>query len=636
MDRAKKFKVILWAICGLAFAVAFRRFLLGLGASTALNDGTPWGLWVGFDVMGGVALAAGGFVITATVYILKKEEFHPIVRPAVLTAFLGYLAVAVGLLADLGIPWHIWHPTIYWQHHSALFEVAWCVMLYLTVLALEFLPVPLESFPRLEKIRDFLVKNRLVLVILGIMLSTLHQSSLGTLFLIMPYRLHALWYSPILPLLFFVSAISLGLMMVTLESLISSWLYKRRPELPLLTKLCRAASWVLITYVFIRLLDLAVRGSIVSLFENTWQSWWFVFEILVSVIIPVVLFTLPQTRRTLGGISVGASFGVAGFVLNRLNVGGIVMLGSTPTNYIPAWTEIAISAGVVSAAILIFLYAVENFNIWEMPPEDIEKQPYTPPQFNPITTVWLGEPPIGGTRKNSMAFIVAAAFGFALMPFNSLANKGLTETTAREARGQDVLQIDGNRDGYLVNFDHQKHENSLGEEQSCAICHHAKLPKDKQSSCAACHEDVYLTRSIFDHEQHQEWLGGNESCAQCHPPGVNKTSSTAKDCEECHNQETNLALEVENTPLVMEDYIASSYVDAMHGICVTCHKEIAEKINRPLHGTCTTCHPRLPDETKEEWEKRTRATISPRWVISVSLLQDEIDLEQLKESVKAE
>ena len=153
MNRVRKLKLALWALIGLAASVATARFIFGLGASTNLTDANPWGVWVGFDVMGGVALAAGGFIVTATVYIFKLERFHSIVRPAVLTAFLGYLAVAIGLLFDLGLPWNIWHMIVYWNPRSPLFEVGWCVMLYLTVLALEFFPVPAEEFPRLASIR---------------------------------------------------------------------------------------------------------------------------------------------------------------------------------------------------------------------------------------------------------------------------------------------------------------------------------------------------------------------------------------------------------------------------------------------------------------------------------------------------
>ena len=262
MNRVYRLKFILWLVAGLAAAVAAARFTQGLGATTNLSDATPWGLWVGFDVMGGVALAAGGFIMTAAVYIFRLERLHGVVRPAVLTAFLGYVAVAVGLLFDLGLPWNIWHMIVFWNPHSPLFEVGWCVMLYLTVLTLEFFPVPAEEFSALAKVRRILIKVRLPLVIAGIGLSTLHQSSLGSLFLIMPYRLHPLWYSPILPLLFLVSAIALGMMMVTFESHFTAWLYRRKPETEALAPLGGAARWVLLLYLAIRFGDLAIRGQL--------------------------------------------------------------------------------------------------------------------------------------------------------------------------------------------------------------------------------------------------------------------------------------------------------------------------------------------------------------------------------------
>ncbi len=233
-------------------------------------------------------------MIAGTVYIFHLEKYRPILRPAVLTAFLGYIAVAVGLLFDLGLPWRIWHAMILWQHHSVLFEVAWCVMLYLTVLALEFAPVVLEhkwfQHPLFQTIHRLLKWFTIPLVIAGIVLSTLHQSSLGSLFLIMPHRLHPLWYTPILPLLFFVTAIGLGLMMVTLESFVSSWLFGHKAKKELLGGLGKAASVVLFVYLAIRMIDLTVRGQLGYLFSNSWQSLQFTFEILVSALIPRFCF----------------------------------------------------------------------------------------------------------------------------------------------------------------------------------------------------------------------------------------------------------------------------------------------------------------------------------------------------------
>ncbi len=322
MSRVHRLKSILWAIAGIAAAVAAARFTYGLGATTNLSDATPWGFWIGFDVMGGVALAAGGFIMTAAVYIFRLERLHAVVRPAVLTAFLGYAAVAIGLLFDLGLPWNIWHMIVFWNPHSPLFEVGWCVMLYLTVLTLEFFPVPAEDFGALAKIRRFLIRARLPLVIAGIGLSSLHQSSLGSLFLIMPYRLHPLWYSPILPVLFLVSAVALGMMMVTFESHFTAYLYRRKPETEALSSLAVGARWVLILYLVIRFGDLAVRGQLGHLAVAEWRVFLFWFELASMALAPLVLFAIPRIRRTRGGQWAAAGLGVFGIVLNRIDVGG--------------------------------------------------------------------------------------------------------------------------------------------------------------------------------------------------------------------------------------------------------------------------------------------------------------------------
>ena len=621
MSRIRFAKIILWSIVGLAAAVGVKRFLTGLGATTNLNDSIPWGLWVGFDVMGGVALAAGGFVITAAVYVLNREDLHHLTRPAVLTAFLGYLAVAIGLMFDIGLPWHIWHPMVYWQHHSALFEVAWCVMLYLTVLFLEFLPVPLESTTMFAKVRRFLVKYRMFIVAAGITLSTLHQSSLGTLFLLMPFRLHELWYSPIVPVLFFVSSISLGLMMICFESLVTGFLYHRKPETELLAKLSKAAVWVLSVYLVLRFGDLLVGGRFGAIFEGSWESGLFLVEILISAIVPIVIFANPKFRST-AGIFFACLFGVAGFVLNRLNVGGITMLRASEASYFPAWTEFAISAGVVSGAALAFFFAVEHFNVWETPARPTDSGPVP---WSRAKHLWMGSAFTAGLKAHSMAFVLACSLGFGLLAFGEERKMGVEPNPAQEARGDQVLRIDGNRDGFAVKFDHETHKEKCGGEESCKVCHHLRKPYDSNTGCSECHSDMYLPTSIFDHGLHQAKLGGDLSCAECHPKWRNRKGDTAMDCDECHEGET--ALTVLGTPIGVDlENKAPSYVDAMHGVCVTCHKEIAEKIQKPEHGTCATCH-HLPTVAEEEMDWETQQLfLSKRGVIIAELLSPEVNL----------
>lgn len=586
MNRANVVKSILWAIVGLAGAVAINRFLFGLGAVTNLSDSTPWGLWIGFDVMGGVALAAGGFVITAIVYIFKREEFRPIVRPAVLTAFLGYVAVIISLLFDLGLPWNIWHMIVFWNPHSPLFEVGWCVMLYTSVLLLEFSPVPLESTSRYARIRQLLMRFRFPFVLLGIMFSTLHQSSLGSLLLIVPFKLSPLWHSNILPILFFISAVGLGLMMVTLESLVSGYIYHRKPETELLAKLAKGSIWVLSVYLIVRLSDIILSGKSGLIFSGSWESILFIIELSITAIIPIILFAFSRGRNSLGGLWTGSILVVFGFVLNRIDAAGLTMLRAVNDAYFPSWMEFATSAGVVSAAILVFLFAVERFNIWETKPTDPADEPYAPPKFDRASLVWLGASPAAARAKFSLIFVTFVALGFAFIPGKKIESHGKIDVPVERALGGDTLFIDGNRDGFGVAFDHKLHQIKNGGDSSCVLCHHLNLPLDRNSGCYSCHRSMYQPVNAFDHELHADGRAGNLTCTECHPAGQKKIAATAAKCDKCHKD-----LLPSGAKIIPTDYRAPSYVDAMHQLCVDCHKEkallVADKKNL---GLCTTCH----------------------------------------------
>ncbi|MFC1874452.1 NrfD/PsrC family molybdoenzyme membrane anchor subunit, partial [Chloroflexota bacterium] len=209
------------------------RYINGLGAVSNLSDGRPWGLWISFDLYCGVALAAGGFTLAGAVYIFGSEKYHTVVRPAILTAFLGYTLVILALLVDIGQPWYIWHPIIYWNVHSPLFEVGMCVMAYTVVLALELSPAVFERFNWHIPLR-FIRAIQIPLVIAGLALSTLHQSSLGTMLLMLPETLNTLWYTPVLPLLFLVSAVAVGPAMVILESTLSTRVFGHKLDMDIL------------------------------------------------------------------------------------------------------------------------------------------------------------------------------------------------------------------------------------------------------------------------------------------------------------------------------------------------------------------------------------------------------------------
>jgi len=363
-----RFKFTFWkavlAIVLLAGAIAtVLRFTEGLGATTHLSDAFPWGLWIGFDVMCGVMLAAGGFTLTATVYIFNLKKFKPIVRPTVLTAFLGYLLVVIALLYDLGRGYRIWHPLVMWNPRSVMFEVAWCVTLYTTVLALEFAPVIYERL-RLEKLLRIQRAISIPLVIAGVMLSTLHQSSLGSLYLIVPTKLHPFWYTPLLPLLFFTSAICVGLAMTIFESSMSARHFGKQLEMPLLIALGRALLVGLIVYSVLRFQDLFDRGALKLVARAGWETGLFLVEIALGLLLPIVLLLIPRVRESSGGLYISSVLVVLGFVTNRMNVAITGMEASAGVHYFPKWTELAVTASIIGAGFAIFALAVKYLPIF--------------------------------------------------------------------------------------------------------------------------------------------------------------------------------------------------------------------------------------------------------------------------------
>nr|MBN2277379.1 Ni/Fe-hydrogenase cytochrome b subunit [candidate division Zixibacteria bacterium] len=596
MNRVQITKTILWIIVGLASAVGITRFLFGLGAATNLTDATPWGLWIGFDVMSGVALAAGGFVITALFYIMRREEFHNFVKPAVLTAFLGYIAVVVGLLFDLGLPWNIWHMIIFWNPHSPLFEVGWCVMMYTTVLLLEFSPVPLEEQSRYAKIRSFLMKLRFPLVMLGIMLSTLHQSSLGSLFLIMPYKLYPLWYTNILPILFFISAVALGFMMIIFESLTTHWVYRKDSDTARTAKLGGIAVWVLGIYLVVRMIDIIANGKFGLIFTSSRESVLFLAEILISTIIPMVIFSVRRLQYNRNWQWIGATMVVFGMIFNRINIGGLTMIRATGDTYFPSWMEFAISFGVVSAAALAFMFAIEKFHVWEKKPKDPRTDPFALPTFDRASGVWLGSPSIAARTRYSLAFIFSFAIGFAMIPDNKIHSEGMDEVPVTSARGGDTLYIDGNLNNYGVSFDHTRHAEEARSGRGCVTCHHMNIPFDKNSGCWKCHKEMFTRADIFDHTWHSSPSGANIACDKCHPAGQLRTTATVKQCADCHKD-----LVAPNSTITFDNYLAVSYVDAMHDLCIPCHQQAAAAHpEKPMLAQCGGCHGQVPPENRIE------------------------------------
>lgn len=359
-------QITLWrVIVGIIFAAglyaAYARFALGFERSTNLVDAQPWGLWVGLGTLCGVGLSAGGFAIAAAVYLLGFERYRPVLRTAVLVSFLGYSSVIVGMMYELGLPWRIWHPIVMWNRHSILFEVSWCVMLYSTVLALEFSPALVEKIP-FAALRDFYLKwhHELLigLVLVGTLLSSLHQSFLGGLYLLTQGKLDPLWYSPYLPTMFYLSAVPAGLAVTIIALYLSSRSLNVRIDLNILSDVSQVIAPLLAIYGLFRGVDILSRGN--SAYLWTWReetlSFW--VEIALFVIAPVLLLSRPAVRSTPKYLYWTCCVIVMGFIANRLDVSITGLQASSGFYYVPKWTEFALSLATVTAAIVAFRYAV--------------------------------------------------------------------------------------------------------------------------------------------------------------------------------------------------------------------------------------------------------------------------------------
>jgi len=346
--------VVLGGLIVLAFVVAMVRYANGLGAISNLNDNYGWGLWISFDLLCGVALASGAFVTTSIVVLFGGERYRPLIRPAILTGLLGYLMVILALLVDLGRPERIWYLIIFWNHHSVMFEVGWCVMLYTFVLALEFSPLVFTALG-LEPPHRLIHALIVPLAIAGATLSTLHQSSLGSLYTILPDQLNKIWYTPLLPLMFWLTAVAVGPAMVILESTISSRVFRRGLELDLLGGLARVIPFVLAAYIAVKIGDLAGSGELDLLLHWNLESglWW--LEIMGFVFLPLVLFSLPAVRQSSAGLLFSALLVISGVILSRFAV-SLIAIGRPEfaAHYVPSPLEFAVTIGIIAWGVAAF------------------------------------------------------------------------------------------------------------------------------------------------------------------------------------------------------------------------------------------------------------------------------------------
>jgi Ni/Fe-hydrogenase subunit HybB-like protein len=361
------FNVVCAAILAVGIPVLVARFWFGLGATTNLSQTQPWGLWIGFDMMTGIALAAGGFTIGAAVEIFNLEEFHAIERPAILTGFLGYMMAVIGLIADLGKPWNMVGIFSNNGTQSVLFEVAWCVALYTTVLFLEF-SVPLFEWLGWERFYRPLKKALLALTVLSVMFSTMHQSALGSLFIIAPGKLHPLWYSGQIFIFFFVSAVIAGISMVIVESTISHKIFAEQFEgqhvdvEKISFGLAKAGAVVMFAYFFLKLQGVIDNHALGYIGVGFYGKWWLV-EMLGFVLFPSLLYAWGGRNRNILAVRIAAILGVLGIVVNRLNVSLVAYNYNQPVRYWPSWMEVSVSLALVLIGILAFRWIVNRMPV---------------------------------------------------------------------------------------------------------------------------------------------------------------------------------------------------------------------------------------------------------------------------------
>lgn len=370
------FNIVAGIIILAGLVITVLRFTKGLGAVTNLDDNNPWGIWIGFDLLCGVALAAGGYVTSAACYIFGLKRYHSAVRPAILTAFLGYALVVLALHYDVGRPWRLPYPIFLSPGTtSLLYEVGLCVFLYLAVLFIEYSPAALEWLG-LKKVRNLIVRMTLVLTIFGVVLSTLHQSSLGALFMIAPSKLHPLWYSNYLPVYFFISSIFAGLSMVIFEGTLAHRFLHHKMDATHLKEsegvalgFSKAASFVMMGYLSVKLIGISVDNNWHLLF--TGWGLWFLLELIGFVALPAFLYSLAVRERNLRWARWAAAWSVLGVVLNRLNISVVAFNWHLPSaqRYFPSWMEIGTSIFIVTLGVVIYRFITTRMPIFYEHPD---------------------------------------------------------------------------------------------------------------------------------------------------------------------------------------------------------------------------------------------------------------------------
>jgi Ni/Fe-hydrogenase subunit HybB-like protein len=358
------FTLLLGVLSAIAAAILLYRFFNGLGAVTNLNDGYPWGIWIAYDVVVGSAFACGGYAMALLVYIFNKGQYHPLVRPALLASLFGYTLAGVSVIFDLGRWWNFWH--IFWpgyaQVNSVMFEVAVCISAYVVVMWIEFAPAFLEKWG-MKDVKQKLNKLLFFFIALGVLLPSMHQSSLGSLLVIFGQQIHPLWQSGwLLPVIYLMTAILLGFAVVIFEATLSSTGFKRPLETKVLTPLAKVMYWLLAAYVVLRVLDLVLRGAFGTAFAATWQALWFWVE-MACFVVPLVTLASENARRSASKLFVGAVLLMLGGMLLRINGFLVGYMTGEGWSYFPSFAELMVTVGIIAFEILAYIVIVRNYPV---------------------------------------------------------------------------------------------------------------------------------------------------------------------------------------------------------------------------------------------------------------------------------
>jgi Ni/Fe-hydrogenase subunit HybB-like protein len=355
-------------ICGLLFMISLvfmaKRFIYGLGAVTNMNDGYPWGIWIAFDVVVGTALGCGGYAMAILVYVFNKGNYHSLLRPALITSVLGYTLAGAAVFLDVGRYWHIYNIFLPWHmnFNSVLLEVALCVGAYVAVLWIEFLPAFLIKFGA-DKAKASMNKILYIFIAMGILLPTMHQSSLGTVMMVAGAKISPLWWSRLLPVLFLLSSIFLGYAVVVIEASIAGSMFRIQDESPLLGKISGVAAWLIAVYLVIRFADLGLRGHLGLAFQGDFLGNMFLLENILLVV-PMAMLFAPTNRKNSRTLFLCAVSIALAAVIYRFNT---YIIGFNPGNgwrYFPSVGEIFISLGIVSVEIMAFLFFIKKLPIY--------------------------------------------------------------------------------------------------------------------------------------------------------------------------------------------------------------------------------------------------------------------------------